>query len=706
MSETVADVVIGVSADIGPLMRETQRASGAVKAWGSSVQRDAGMGAKGVSDAMARASSAAASFGASFTKGLALGLVSAGFAAVTSNIRGTIGAIADMADEADRIGVTADDFQALQFGMKTAGVSADEFASSLGKFADNISDAARGTGTLKNVLADAGIALRDNAGAIRPTTDLLRDYADLIKTIPDEATRMSMITEAFGRGGKAMTLALAGGSAGLDQMMQSSRDAGVVLDQSIVDKARVLDDKFDLLTARVKVFFETVAVGAADSVDALLSVQHQAQATLDAATGGKIDQIIDPSQAADLKANADAAFDLSGNLEALAASYSNAADEAEALSGMILEAAASARLMGDNTGAERLQALANVIQDLAAGYRDGRYNADKFKEGLDKATGAASVAVAEVSKIDDIDLGNVGSAVDALRGLLSNLAGQAVATASAVATALAAKGSNSAPATGGSGRPDLTPVRSNLAPTSSPTPEQRSVDSPSFGGGGGGGGGGSGSSPSHAELDALIKDLEDEKAAVEAWYAESAALLQGATDAQLAALGGRHDAIEKLEAEHQARLSGIRDGSNSDALANSASFFNSLATITQAGGEKANKAYRAFAAAEALINAYRAASQTLAIPGLNFYQKFAQYASVLSAGLGLVSALKGGGGSSGGSAGGGSSVGSSPSGVAAQVPARATITVNGLMDAGGFKTLTDQLNAEFRQGYILDIVKP
>jgi hypothetical protein len=83
-------------------------------------------------------------------------------------------------------------------------------------------------------------------------------------------------------------------------------------------------------------------------------------------------------------------------------------------------------------------------------------------------------------------------------------------------------------------------------------------------------------------------------------------------------------------------------------LGDTASFFGSLATITQNGGEKANKAYRAFAAAEALINTYRAASQTLAEKGLPFFAKFAAVASVIGAGMGLVNALKGGGSSSSG----------------------------------------------------------
>jgi len=87
------------------------------------------------------------------------------------------------------------------------------------------------------------------------------------------------------------------------------------------------------------------------------------------------------------------------------------------------------------------------------------------------------------------------------------------------------------------------------------------------------------------------------------------------------------------------------------------------------GNERLLKAARVFGAAEALINSYRAASQTLADPTLPFYVKFGAAASVLAAGFGMVNAIKGGGSSksmSGGLSGGGAT--SRPSGAEASVP--------------------------------------
>ena len=68
---------------------------------------------------------------------------------------------------------------------------------------------------------------------------------------------------------------------------------------------------------------------------------------------------------------------------------------------------------------------------------------------------------------------------------------------------------------------------------------------------------------------------------------------------------------------------------------------------------------KAFAAAEALVNTYRAASQTLADPKLGFFAKFAAVAKVIAAGMGLVRAIRGGGSAS--PASGGAASGSSGS---------------------------------------------
>ena len=92
-------------------------------------------------------------------------------------------------------------------------------------------------------------------------------------------------------------------------------------------------------------------------------------------------------------------------------------------------------------------------------------------------------------------------------------------------------------------------------------------------------------------------------------------------------------------------------------LANTASYFGQLSTLTGNSYDALGRLQQSFAASSALVNAYLAASQTLADPTLGFWGKMAAYGKVLAAGLGLVGAIKGGGR---GGAGGGSASSANP----------------------------------------------
>ncbi len=116
---------------------------------------------------------------------------------------------------------------------------------------------------------------------------------------------------------------------------------------------------------------------------------------------------------------------------------------------------------------------------------------------------------------------------------------------------------------------------------------------------------------------------------------------------------------EALEQEHQDKLVQIaRDAAAKDKstlsykLGASQKFMNDLYTASGAHSNRMTKMIQSVGAAQALVNAYLAASQALADPTVPFFAKFAAVAQVIATGMGLVNAIKGGGGSGGGGGGG------------------------------------------------------
>ena len=90
-------------------------------------------------------------------------------------------------------------------------------------------------------------------------------------------------------------------------------------------------------------------------------------------------------------------------------------------------------------------------------------------------------------------------------------------------------------------------------------------------------------------------------------------------------------------------------------LANTATYFGQLHSLTGSSYDGILKLQQTFQAASALMNAYTAASQVLADPTVSYWMKFAAAGKVLAAGLGMVKAIKGGG------SGGGKAAAAAPS---------------------------------------------
>jgi hypothetical protein len=673
------------------------------------MQRDMIASTSRINQALASVSGQIGTFGRAFVGGLIGGAVTAAFAGFTSNVRGVIAEIADMADAAERIGIGTRDFQGLTAGLKLAGVETATSTAALEMFNQKLSEAAEGGGTLAQRLRENGISLKDSEGNLRSTVDILRDYADLLKAAPDQITRTGLATDAFGRSGKALSAAFSEGSDGITQMIRDAEDAGLVLDDTLVQKAAEIDDKWDILTMRFSVFFKGLAVGAADGVVQLAelgaAIDEVANAQARVETGSPF---LSEQDLLILEAIGQATPEAAAELAALSREANALAEDTSALSAELLDAAANLRLIGNEGAADALFQAANEMQGLVAQLRDGAITTEEFLAQLTQVQGAAGEAASGIATIDGVSLDNVVARIAALGQNILNLVTAASAADSAILSiGTGAAGVSDMEADARGRNPQGSPIFSPTGDVPAVRPRRPGVDSfgDAPGGSGRGGGGGTG------RIDALLRDLQTEREIVEEWYAESLDLLNEATDAQLAAYGGRNEAIERLEMEHQERLRGIRGEGQYQQLSETGDFFGALADVTATGGARLNKITKTLGAAEALINTYIAQSQVLKDPTLGFYGKLAAYAAIGAAGLRVVGAL-GGGGSAGSSRG----AGRGRAGEAAETTAPAAeqsrpVQVSIRLDKNGFYQgqqiidMTDAIQKELKaRGVVLSYV--
>lgn len=155
-------------------------------------------------------------------------------------------------------------------------------------------------------------------------------------------------------------------------------------------------------------------------------------------------------------------------------------------------------------------------------------------------------------------------------------------------------------------------------------------------------GGGGGSNPLIGDLESLQKQLATQAELEQQAFDASQATLQTALDQRLITMTDYQSNMERLQQQHQERMAQIDVARYGDGQQQLAGYLGVIADTFQSGNEKMQKVARIAGAAEALINAWRAFSQTLADPKLPFFAKFAAGASVLAAGMQAVNAIKSG----------------------------------------------------------------
>lgn len=189
---------------------------------------------------------------------------------------------------------------------------------------------------------------------------------------------------------------------------------------------------------------------------------------------------------------------------------------------------------------------------------------------------------------------------------------------------------------------DIMPPTPGLAP---PTPSRTRASRGRSGGRSGGG---------VSEAERIRKEMEDRvKALQESWMTENEIItaqytkdqetLQWALDNKLLAEDEYNRRRVEMTRQYEAEINGIRYAQYASAFDGMSSIFGAMAELQGKNNEKMLKAQRTAAAASALINAYEAGSQVLRDPTLPWFAKIGAAGSIIAAGLGMVSAIKGGG---------------------------------------------------------------
>lgn len=176
----------------------------------------------------------------SFAEGLmGLGQAFAGAALVGGLAHFTQGLIdmgSELDDQANRLGMNAEDLQFWRHAAGQAGASAEELGSGLKILTKQLGDAADG-GSSAQEFAKLGISVKDAQGKARDATDVVEDLADVIQKTEGNTEQAAIALNFFGKGGMALLPLLKDGSKGLDEVQKRFAELGGGLSNEFVKAA-------------------------------------------------------------------------------------------------------------------------------------------------------------------------------------------------------------------------------------------------------------------------------------------------------------------------------------------------------------------------------------------------------------------------------------------------------------------------------------
>ncbi|MBN8294905.1 hypothetical protein JI664_23240 [Rhodobacter sp. NTK016B] len=435
----------------------------------------------------------------------ALGTVTAGAIVVRNIMRD----VAQIGDEARRAGLPVEEFQewthvatqaripvdAMIDGFKELSLRGDEFA-------------VTGGGAAAEAFQRLGFSADEVARRLQDPSDMMLEIIRRARSL-DRAGQIRVFDELLGgAGGERFVALIDQGAHAITDTMQRARDLGLVLDQNVITRATILNEKFTELTDRARTFFQaaTVAVfagGIETSVDALENMFG----TLERARAILGDDLFEQLTASpeDLESLEEAREGLT-EIAIAYAEVQNAITDAQPELDYFLRAL---RRAGEIGAEQVLHNLITELETLQGRFAEGEISAEEFRTEAGRVEERIAAMIQQFGEMDGVSLDALTGRVNTLKTALEQVA---VAAAEAVASLPMDTGQPLDP--NGPILPGDVDMRSSPRPR--PAPRNIDFDLPPEPSGGGGS-----SSP-----EGYAGAVEDIRARTDALLAEAAALAE------------------------------------------------------------------------------------------------------------------------------------------------------------------------------------
>lgn len=193
--------------------------------------------------------------------GYAIDKVVEAVSSVVTKTREAIETFDKIDESAEKIGVTTDAFQELQYAAMLSGVGAEGMEKALEQLNRRAGETAAGVGEAKDTFKRLGVSVTDSAGNIKSADTLLMELAKKFSDIQSPAERAAAAGKLFGEElGTKMAAMLAKGTAEMEKLRQEARDLGVVVDAHVLKTAADTADKLDTMAKVIDINLKSALV--------------------------------------------------------------------------------------------------------------------------------------------------------------------------------------------------------------------------------------------------------------------------------------------------------------------------------------------------------------------------------------------------------------------------------------------------------------
>ena len=179
----------------------------------------------------------------------------------------------DTADNLSKLsqktGISVESLSLLKPIAEQSGVSLESLAKGMQKLATAMVAAAGGSKEQIEVFSRLGVSVKDAAGQLRPTEDVLLDLADAFAAMPDGAEKSALAVKLFGKSGVELIPFLNQGRAGIEELKQKFKELGLEISGDTAKAAEKFNDTLDTVKQALSAIAMKVAEAALPALQSL-----------------------------------------------------------------------------------------------------------------------------------------------------------------------------------------------------------------------------------------------------------------------------------------------------------------------------------------------------------------------------------------------------------------------------------------------------